>query len=147
MKRLQYINELEGRKDKAEAGVRELRSKVVKAQRQQTGLAQQVEEKKEEVSCYADSSVRSAAWVPAGAFSCRLLRCWIVVRDSYEADRRCARSSKGLRGGHTRTRRGYFAHAQTGAVGVPHKRRYTGSDASQCQPGNRSWRIFLGHNS
>jgi hypothetical protein len=111
MKRLQYINELEGRKDKAEAGVRELRSKVVKAQRQQTGLAQQVEEKKEEVSCYADSSVRSAAWVPAGAFSCRLLRCWIVVRDSYEADRRCARSSKGLRGGHTRTRRGYFAHA------------------------------------
>lgn len=49
MKRLQYINELEGRRDKAEAGVRELRSKVDKAQRQHTNLAQVVDDKKAEV--------------------------------------------------------------------------------------------------
>lgn len=43
MKRLQYINELEGRKAKAEAGVRELRSKVDRAQRQHKTLAKEME--------------------------------------------------------------------------------------------------------
>jgi hypothetical protein len=49
MKRLQYINELEGRKDRAEAGLRELRSKVDAAQRQHKGLTQEVEGKTAEV--------------------------------------------------------------------------------------------------
>jgi hypothetical protein len=50
MKRLQYINELEGRKSKAEAGVRELRSKVDRAQRQHKTLAKEVEGMSAEVS-------------------------------------------------------------------------------------------------
>lgn len=49
MKRLQYINELEAKKSKAEAALRDVRSRVDKAQKQQGGLSKEVEGYRSEV--------------------------------------------------------------------------------------------------
>jgi hypothetical protein len=62
MKRLQYINELEGRKDRAEANLRELRAKVDSAQKHHKGLSQEVEGKAAEVR--ASCSVQTMAFKP-----------------------------------------------------------------------------------
>jgi hypothetical protein len=79
MKRLQYINELEARKDKAESALRELRTKVDKTQRGQAGLAREVEQQHTKVREGTDGGQSLCCWLQNIAACGAVTPVWLVT--------------------------------------------------------------------